>query len=424
MKEPDATQPRGGLAALAMATLALALSFAVWGLIAPLAPTFRELYNLSDTQVGLLLAAPVLLGSVARIPLGLLTDRFGGRIVFSVLLLVLLAPLTLAGFTSSYGVLLTVGFVLGLAGASFAVGIPLVSRWFPPERQGLVLGVYGMGNIGTAIANFTAAPLAKSLGWSRVFWLYLPVVLVLGVLFWLVVRDAPAPARPRQSLAGQFDVFRRRPVAWVLALFYFVTFGGFVAINVYLPTLLVGQYGLERSDAAFRAAGFAILATLARPLGGTLADRWGAPPLLNTTFLVVAALAVVLAFEPGLATITVAFLGIAAMLGLGNGAVFQLVPKFFPGQAGTVTGLVGAAGGLGGFFPPLLMGVVKDVTGSYTIGFMLLSEFALLCLIVNLLALQRRATLLQPDTELPLAAGRESPAPRIGIPPRGVADRS
>jgi NNP family nitrate/nitrite transporter-like MFS transporter len=197
-------------------------------------------------------------------------------------------------------------------------------------------------------------------------------------------------------VAERFAVFRRAPVSWVLALFYFVTFGGFVAISTYLPTLLVGAYGLERADAGARAAGFVALATLARPLGGALADRWGGTPLLNGTFAVAAALAVVLAFEPGMLLITVAFLGIAFALGLGNGAVFKLVAEYFPRETGTVTGLVGAAGGLGGFFPPLVMGAVRDATGSYAIGFMLLSEFALLCLLVNVLVLQRRAERLTP----------------------------
>ena len=166
----------------------------------------------------------------------------------------------------------------------------------------------------------------------------------------------------------------------------------FVAISVYLPTFLVDAFGLERADAAARAAGFVVLATLMRPVGGTLADRWGAAPVLNGTFLAVALLPIVLAFGPGFATITVAFLGIAAALGLGNGAVFKLVAEEFPHETGTVTGLAGAAGGLGGFFPPILMGLVLDATGAYSIGFMLLSEIALGCLIVNLLVMQRRAT--------------------------------
>ncbi|HEU5331000.1 MAG TPA: nitrate/nitrite transporter [Thermomicrobiales bacterium] len=390
------TDSRRGMVMLILATLAFALCFAVWGLISPLAPTFRELYHLNGAQVGLLLAVPVLLGSLARLPLGLLTDRYGGRLLFSALMLVLLAPVALAGLTSSFGALVGVSFFLGLAGASFAIGVPFVSRWFPPERQGFALGIYGMGNIGTAVSNFTAPRLAGSWGWEKVFWLYLPILLAMAIIFWLVARDAPGAPAPSQSLAQRFAVFREQPVAWVLALFYFVTFGGFVAISTYLPTLLVTEYHLTRTDAASRAAGFVILATLARPLGGLLSDRWGSSPLLNVSFLVAALIAIVLAFEPGMAVITAAFLGIAFMLGLGNGAVFKLVAEVFPRQAGIVTGLVGAAGGLGGFFPPLLMGTVKDATGSYAIGFMLLSEFALLCLIVNILVLQRRAALLDP----------------------------
>lgn len=390
-----AADRNGARIALALSTLAFALCFAVWGLIAPLAPFFRELYRLSGTEVGLLVAVPVVLGSLARIPLGLLTDRFGGRLVFSGLLLALVVPTVLAGLTRSFGALLAVSFLLGIAGASFAVGVPFVARWFPAERQGFALGVYGMGNVGTALASALAPRLATDHGWPAAFWVFVPALVTMAILFWLLARDAPGP-RPSGSLTERLAVFRRAPVAWVLALFYFVTFGGFVAISVYLPTLLVDAYRLDRTDAGLRAAGFVALATLARPLGGSLADRWGGTPILNAVFLVVAAFAVVLAFGPGMPVITVAFLAIAFMLGLGNGAVFKLVAEHFPRETGVVTGLVGAAGGLGGFFPPLVMGAVRDITGSYAIGFMLLSEFALVCFIVNLLALQRRAAVLMP----------------------------
>jgi NNP family nitrate/nitrite transporter-like MFS transporter len=391
-----ATPLPGRWLALGLATLAFAISFAVWGLIAPLAPQFRALYDLSATEVGLLVAVPVVLGSLARIPLGLLADRYGGRLTFTGLLVVLLVPTALAGLAASYGTLLAVSFFLGLAGASFAVGVPFVARWFPPAQQGLALGIYGMGNVGTAIASFAAPRLAAGGGWPLAFWVWLPVLAAMGVLFGLAGRDAPGFRGQSQPLGERVAVLRRRPMVWLLCLFYFVTFGGFVAIGVYLPTLLVSEYGLTPTDAGGRAAGFVAVATLARPLGGLLADRWGGPPVLNAVFLVVAALAVVLAFGPGMVIITVAFLGIAAMLGLGNGAVFKLVAEHFPRETGTVTGLVGAAGGLGGFFPPLVMGLVRDVTGAYAIGFMLLSEFALVCFTINVLALQRRADVLVP----------------------------
>jgi MFS transporter, NNP family, nitrate/nitrite transporter len=398
--------PRGGATlALALATLAFAVCFAVWGLVAPLAPLFRNLYQLSGTEVGLLVAVPVVLGSLARIPLGLLTDRFGGRLVFPVLLLVVCVPVALAGFANSFGLVLGVSLLLGLAGASFAVGVPFVVRWFPPDRQGFALGVYGMGNIGTALAGLVAPRVAASAGWPAAFWIWLPVLLAMAATFWLVGRDAPGFQPVTTPVAQRFAVFRREPLSWVLALFYFVTFGGFVAMGNYLPTLLVSAYGLEPPDAAARASGFVVVATLARPVGGVLADRWGGARLLNAAFALVAACAIVLAFGPGMNVITAAFLGSACMLGLGNGAVFKLVAQHFPREAGVVTGLVGAAGGLGGFFPPLLMGFVRDVTGAYAIGFMLLSEFALLCLLVNVLVLQQRARALMPGEQTAEAVG-------------------
>ncbi len=398
----------GRFVALTLATLAFALCFAVWGLLSPLAPLFRGRYGLSATEVGFLVAVPVVLGSLARIPLGLLTDRYGGRLVFSALLAVVAIPAALAGLTSSFGTLVAVSFVLGLAGASFAVGVPFVARWFPPERQGFALGVYGMGNIGTAVAALVAPRVADAAGWPVAFWLWIPVLLLMAAVFWTVARDAPGFQPDSTPVSERFAVFRRQPLTWVLALFYFVTFGGFVAMGAYLPTLLVSEYGLQPTDAAARASGFIVLATLARPLGGTLADRWGGARILNSVFLVVAACAVVLAFGPGMNVITAAFLVTAGVLGLGNGAVFKLVAEHFQRETGVVTGLVGAAGGLGGFFPPLLMGFVKDVTGGYAIGFMLLSEFGLLCLLVNVLVLQQRARVLMPSDRGQAGASRPS----------------
>jgi NNP family nitrate/nitrite transporter-like MFS transporter len=377
-----------------LATLSMTVGFAVWSLLAPLAPLFRQEWGLSATETGILVAVPVILGSIARIPLGIVTDRFGGRVVLTIFLYALTVPLVLAGLAGGFWSLLGVAFLLGVAGAVFAIGVPFVARWFPPERQGMALGIYGMGNIGTAIAALVAPPVAEAFGWPVAFWMFVPVVLVMGTLVLLLGRDAPG-TRPAVTLAQRLAPLQR-PTAWVLSVFYFLTFGGFVAISVYLPTFLVDAFGLERADAAARAAGFAVLATLTRPIGGVLADRWGGAPVLNATFLVVALLPIILAFQPGIVLMTVAFLGMAAALGLGNGAVFKLVAETFPRETGTVTGLVGAAGGLGGFFPPILMGLVRDATGAYAIGFMLLSELALGCLIVNLLVMQRRATALMP----------------------------
>jgi NNP family nitrate/nitrite transporter-like MFS transporter len=372
--------PRPGASAwvaLVLATFSMVVGFAVWSLLAPLAPLFRQQWGLSATQAGVLVAVPVILGSLVRIPLGIVTDRYGGRLVFTVFLFFLVVPLVLAGLAPSYGMLLGVAFILGVAGAVFAIGVPFVARWFPPAQQGMALGIYGMGNIGTAVAALVAPSIAGSFGWPFAFWLFVPVVLVMGALVYLFARDAPG-ARPVVSLASRL-VPLKQPTAWVLSLFYFLTFGGFVAISVYLPTFLVDAFGLERGDAASRAAGFVVLATLARPVGGTLADRWGGAAVLNATFIVVGLLPIILAFQPDIALITVAFLGMAAALGLGNGAVFKLVAEAFPHETGTVTGLVGAAGGLGGFFPPLFLGVVEDATGDFVLAFVLLVAFAWLC---------------------------------------------
>jgi MFS transporter, NNP family, nitrate/nitrite transporter len=387
---------RGATLALSLATLAFALCFAVWGMLAPLAPTFRELYRLSATEVGLLVAVPVVLGALGRIPLGLLTDRFGGRVIFTALMAGTVLPLLAVSLVDSYGSLLGVSLLLGMSGASFAVGVPFVAAWYPPERRGFALGVYGMGNIGTAIAALVGPRVAAAAGWPSAFWMWIPLLLAMALVFWSLARDAPGFQPVSTPVAQRFAIFRREPLTWVLALFYFVTFGGFVAIGAYLPAFLVSEYGLELADAAGRASGFILLATLARPLGGYLGDRWGGAPILNMAFVIVAIFAVVLAFRPQMIPSTIAFLGTAFVLGLGNGAVFKLVVDYFPRESGVITGLVGAAGGLGGFFPPLLMGLVRDITGSYAIAWMLLSEFALLCLLVNVLVVQQRARMLMP----------------------------
>jgi len=339
-------------------------------------PQFRETYDLSATEAGLLVAVPVLLGSLFRIPLGLLTDRYGGRTVFTALMLFLLAPVTLIGFAGSYVALLIWGFWLGMAGASFAVGIPFVAQWFPAARQGLALGIYGMGNIGTALASFLGPRLSAAFGWPWAFWAFLPALLVMAALFWIWGRDREVAPGQGQTLAQRLRVFRRSPLAWVLSLFYFITFGGFVAMSIYLPTYLVDAFGLDLTDAGARAAGFVVLATLGRPLGGYLADRWGAAHVLSGVFLAVTLIAAVLALSPDLVVVSVAFLSVALALGMGNGAVFKLVAEMFPRETGAVTGLVGAAGGIGGFFPPLVMGFFRDALGTYAPAFTLLALFA------------------------------------------------
>jgi NNP family nitrate/nitrite transporter-like MFS transporter len=354
----------------------------VWGLIGALAPLFRERYGLTAVQTSLLIAVPVLLGSVGRLPMGVLADKFGGRVVLGLLLAFCAVPAFGASLAGSYASLLAWGFLLGCAGTSFSVGVAFTSKWFRPEEQGTALGVYGTGNIGQSLAVFGAPALVAATGdWRVPFWVFGATAGLFGILFLLLARNAPAKV-PAKSFAEYLGVLRREPLAWVLSLFYFLTFGGFVALGIYLPTLLKDIFGLTATDAGARVAGFVVMATLARPVGGWLADRHGGAPVLSVVLLLIAAFALGLTTSTML-LFTVGALGTAAMLGLGNGAVFKLVPEYFPKETGTVTGLVGAAGGLGGFFPPLVLGFIKGQTGSYDLGFLLLSGAALACAAVN-----------------------------------------
>jgi NNP family nitrate/nitrite transporter-like MFS transporter len=380
---------------LTLATLAFAVAFVAWSLISPLASQIQTDLGLDNTATSVLIAVPVLLGSLLRIPMGLLTDRFGGRKVYTALLLFTLLPVAFMGVADSFGTYVLGGLFLGAAGASFAVGVPFVSRWFSPDKQGLALGIYGMGNIGTAVAVFSMPALVNALGSRQsAFWFYLiPIALMAGI-FWLFARDAPGLVKPK-SLNDSVTVLRTERMAWVLSLFYFLTFGGFVAIANYLPKLLVDWYHLDKGDAGLRAAGFTVVATLARPVGGWLADKVGGNQVLTAVFSFgpIGALALAwVAGSPNMVFSTILFLATALGLGLGNGAVFKLVAQYFPKNTGLVTGIAGCAGGLGGFFPPLLLGFVKDATGSYALGFVLLAVFAFLCLAVVLL-LRRQAPL-------------------------------
>ena len=366
---------------LSLATISFAISFAAWGLIGGLAPVFSQLYGLSASQTALLVAIPVLLGSVARLPMGMLTDRFGGRAMFTILLAVSAVACWLVSITASYQALLIAAFFVGLAGSSFAIGAAFVSRWTPPTLQGTALGVFGLGLLGQSAAVFGGAVAAAAFGWQAVFQFVAALLLLWAIVFAAAARNNPAAARPA-SVAAMLRVLRHEPVAWWLGAFYFLTFGGFVAFSIYLPTLLRAQFGLSAADAGFRAAGFVVLATLMRPLGGWLADRIGGAQVLSWVFSGVAGFALLLAW-PTMIPFTVGALGCAALLGLGNGAVFKLVPERFPRDTGTVTGLVGALGGLGGFFPPLLLGMFRDSLGVLWPGFALLSLTAALLWLAN-----------------------------------------
>ena len=383
---------------LAMATIGFAVNFWAWALISPLGPLFRTtgcLGTLTESDVALLVAVPVVVGSLGRIVVGGLTDRYGGRVMFPIISGVTILPILFIAFFAldSYTLLLVGGFFLGIAGTAFAVGVPFVNSWFPPEKRGLAIGIFGAGMGGTAISALTTVKLTAHLGAKAPFLITAGVLLCYALAAWLILRDAPGRVVPTTSLASRISANSRLPITWQACLLYAVAFGGYVAFSVYLPAYLKTAHHLTPADAANRMAGFVLVAVIMRPVGGWLADRLGAIPVLATGFGVVVAGAAISAGTPPLHGIgTLAFLAMAAALGSGSGATFALIAKVtHPSRVGGVTGLVGAAGGLGGFVPPLIMGYVYGRTDSYAIGLWMLCGTAALALLLTLTIVRRTA---------------------------------
>ncbi len=377
---------------LVLATTGFALNFWAWALLSPLGPHFKEQLHLSGGQQALLVAVPVLVGSLGRIPVGAMTDRFGGRVMFPLVSLATIVPVLFLGLfgQDSLGALLVGGFFLGIGGTAFAIGVPFVNAWFPPERRGLAIGVFGMGMGGTAISALTTVKLVTNVGEATPFLITAAALAVYAVVAWLLMRDAPGRVVPTTSVTTRLAAAARLTITWQAMVLYAVAFGGYVAFSVYLPAYLRTGYGLEQADAANRMAGFVLLAVVMRPLGGWLSDRVGPVPVLAGVFTVVALGAAVQATTPDLMPLgTIAFLAMAAALGAGSGATFAFVALTAPAsQVGSVTGLVGAAGGLGGFVPPLVMGAVYSSSGSYGLGLALLALVAVGCLALTLTAVR------------------------------------
>ncbi|MET9340317.1 MFS transporter [Nonomuraea sp. NPDC003804] len=382
----------GRTTALLLATAGFAVNFWAWALLSPLGPVYKELLGLTPLEVSILVAVPVVIGSLGRIVLGALTDRYGGRLMFAVASLLGVVPVIFLAFASSYPTLLAGGLVLGLTGATFAIGVPFVSAWFPPERRGLALGIFGMGNIGTAISGFATPWIAAQYGRPAPFLVVAVAMVAVGVAFLVIGRDAPGTRPAAEPFLTRFVTAARLRITRELAAMYALTFGGFVAFGVYLPLYLKAEYGLTTADAAARAAGFVLLATLARPVGGWLSDRMGGEKVLSAVLATVVVCAIVVSFAPVMVVATPGFLVMAAALGLGNGAVFALLGRGVPGSmVGSATGVVGAAGGLGGFLPPIVMGLIFQSTGSYAIGLMLLATMACGAFVYCWFILRRRA---------------------------------
>ncbi|WP_346206909.1 nitrate/nitrite transporter [Caldifermentibacillus hisashii] len=365
---------------LTLQTASLVTGFMMWVLISSLIPSIKQDIPLTESQVSIITAIPVILGSLLRIPIGFYTDRFGARKLFMISFTVLLFPVFYVSVANSFIDLVIGGLFLGIGGAVFSVGVTSLPKYYPKEKQGFINGVYGVGNAGTAITTFGAPIIAQSLGWQKTAQLYL-ILLLIFIVFNFIFGDRKE-VKVKQSMVEQLKSVCKNTTLWFLSLFYFITFGAFVAFTMFLPNFLVNNFNLDSVDAGIRTAGFIALATLMRPIGGLLADKFNSFIILMFTFIAVTLSAVILAFSPNIELFTVGCLAVALFVGIGNGTVFKLVPLYFSKQAGVVNGIVSAMGGLGGFFPPLVLTAVHNITGQYSIAFMALSEVALACLVI------------------------------------------
>lgn len=365
---------------LPLQTSSLIAGFMVWVIISSLMPQIRMDIELSPGQVSLVTAVPVILGSLLRVFIGFWTNRFGARWMFTISFLVLLFPIYYISVADSFTDLIIGGLFLGIAGAVFSIGVTSLPKYYPKERHGFINGVYGSGNIGTAVTSFSAPVIAAKFGWMATVRMYLVLVIIFALLNFMF--GDRKERRVQTSFMQQWKEVYRDAKLWFLSLFYFITFGSFVAFTVYLPNFLVDNFQLQPVDAGLRTAGFITLATAMRPLGGWLADKFDAFIILVCIFSGITLAGALLAFSPSIELYTIGVLAIAFCVGIGNGTVFKLVPFYFSKQAGIVNGIVSAVGGLGGFFPPLVLAAVKNMTGQYAIGFMALSEFALASLII------------------------------------------
>jgi NNP family nitrate/nitrite transporter-like MFS transporter len=369
------TEPRGHTPTLAACFLHFDVSFMLWVLLGALGVYIAEGIGLGPSQKALVVAIPILSGSLLRVPLGLLSDRFGGKRVGTIMLACLYGPLTLgwlAGDTLTD--LIAIGALLGVAGASFAVALPLASRWYPPEKQGLAMGIAAAGNSGTVVTNLVAPRLAASIGWHGVMAVAMIPLTIALIVFVLIAKESPRRG-PAPTSSMYLRALRERDL-WSFCALYAVTFGGYVGLGSFLPLMLRDQYHVTPVTAGMLTALVAFVGSLSRPAGGILADRVGGANLLSVLLAGIAVAYATCATLPTLPVVTTVLGVLMLCLGLGNGAVFQMVPQRFAREIGLVTGVVGAIGGIGGFILPNVLGQARAATGSFAPGFATLATIA------------------------------------------------
>jgi NNP family nitrate/nitrite transporter-like MFS transporter len=363
------------------------ISFMVWVLLGALANSIVPDLGLSPSAKGFMVALPILSGAALRLVLGVLADSVGCRRIALLGLAITLVPLLLGWlWADSFPKVLLVGLMLGVAGASFAVALPLASRWYPPQYQGLAMGIAGAGNSGTALATFFGPQLADNFGWHAVFGLaMLPIVAAMLIVFFCA-KDSPTQPAPKPL--SQYIRVLRYPDTWWFNVLYSITFGGFVGLASFLNIFFHDQYQLKPTHAGYFTTFAVVAGSMLRPVGGHLADRFGGVRLLIVIFISVAAVMIAVAALPALPVVAALLFVGMGLLGMGNGAIFQVVPQRFPQEIGVITGIVGAAGGLGGFLLPNTLATMKQWTNSYSSGFL---WFALACLCAGamIMALRR-----------------------------------
>ncbi len=364
-------------ATLFAAFLHFDISFMIWVILGPLALFIAKDLDLSIAQKAFLVSIPPLGGAFFRIILGFLSDRFGAKIVGVCSMGITLLPLLIGWLAgTSYGQMLAVGFLLGIAGASFAVSLPLASRWYPPEQQGIAMGIAGAGNSGTVLSTLFAPILAAKYGWHVTMgFATLPVLVALGVFAFMA---SDSPTHPKPKTFADYAAVLKIADLWWFCFFYSITFGGFLAMVSYLAIYFNTAYNVDKVSVGVLVAVASLAGSVLRPVGGYIADRVGGVALLRVMYVVFAVLCLGISFSPPLAICQLLVFAGVGSLGMMNGAVFQIVPQRFPAEIGIVTGIVGAAGGLGGFYLPNLLGILRASTGTFASGFICFGTLSLI----------------------------------------------
>ena len=368
-----------GVSQLTLQTLSLVAGFMAWSIISPLMPFISQDVDISPGQISVILAIPVILGSVLRVPFGYLTNIVGAKWVFFWSFIVLLLPIFLLGQAQSPGMLMLSGFFLGIGGAFFSVGVTSVPKYFSKDKVGLANGIYGVGNIGTAVSSFCAPVLAGAIGWQNTVRSYLIILSIFAILmFFLGDKNEPKVKIP---LMAQVKDLSKNYKLYYLSLWYFITFGAFVAFGIFLPNFLVDHFSIDKVDAGIRSGIFLALATFLRPVGGVIGDKFNAVQALIIDFVIMIIGALILSLSSHIVLFTIGCLAISICAGIGNGLIFKLVPSYFSKEAGSANGIVSMMGGLGGFFPPLVITFVTSITGSSHLAFFFLAIFGVIALI-------------------------------------------